>query len=58
MYQEVKGEHSDKMKNLSDELLIDAYFKAIKLNLSKDFIQLIEREIQRRALSHKICSSS
>ncbi len=42
------------MKNLSDELLIDAYIKAIQLNLSEDFIQLIEQEIRRRALTHKI----
>lgn len=42
------------MRKLSDELLISSYFKAIELKLSHDFILLIEAEIQRRDLSHKI----
>ncbi|MFT4412715.1 sporulation histidine kinase inhibitor Sda [Fredinandcohnia humi] len=42
------------MKKLSDELLIESYFKAKKLKLSPDFIHLIEAEIQRRSLGHKI----
>ncbi|WP_074033952.1 sporulation histidine kinase inhibitor Sda [Bacillus massilinigeriensis] len=42
------------MRKLSDDLLIESYFKARELNLSLDFIRLIESEIQRRSLSHKI----
>jgi developmental checkpoint coupling sporulation initiation to replication initiation len=46
------------MRNLSDELLIESYYKAIELKLSPDFIELIEREIFRRSLGHKIKLSS
>ncbi len=42
------------MKKLSDDLLIESYFKAIKLKLSPDFIHLIETEILRRSLGHRI----
>ncbi len=42
------------MRKLSDELLIESYYKAIQLNLSPDFIRFIENEIHRRALSRKI----
>ncbi|THE15384.1 sporulation histidine kinase inhibitor Sda [Bacillus timonensis] len=42
------------MKKLSDDLLIESYFKAIKLNLSPDFIHLMETEINRRSLGHRI----
>lgn len=41
------------MEKLSDELLIESYFKAIRLKLSPDFILLIEREIRRRSLQLK-----
>lgn len=46
------------MKNLSDDLLIESYYKAIELNLSIDFIKLIEKEIASRSLGHKIRKSS
>jgi developmental checkpoint coupling sporulation initiation to replication initiation len=46
------------MKKLSDELLIESYYKATELNLSPDFIHLIESEINRRSLTHKIKVSS
>ncbi|WP_316571937.1 sporulation histidine kinase inhibitor Sda [Neobacillus sp. YIM B06451] len=46
------------MRKLSDDLLIESYFKARELNLSPDFIRLIEKEIQRRSLSHKVRVSS
>ncbi|BDG36866.1 sporulation histidine kinase inhibitor Sda [Parageobacillus sp. VR-IP] len=46
------------MKHLSDELLIESYYKAKELNLNPEFIALIEKEIQRRSLSHKIKLSS
>lgn len=36
------------MKQLSDQLLIDTYEKALKLNLQKEFIQLLEEEIKSR----------
>ncbi|WP_226036970.1 sporulation histidine kinase inhibitor Sda [Aquibacillus saliphilus] len=42
------------MEHLSDELLIESYHKANELKLSHDFIYLIEKEIQRRSLIHKI----
>jgi developmental checkpoint coupling sporulation initiation to replication initiation len=46
------------MNKLSDELLIEAYQKAVELNLSPDFIRLVEAEIHRRSLSNKIKVSS
>lgn len=42
------------MRKLSDELLIESYYKAKKLKLSIEFIGLIETEIHRRSLSQKI----
>ncbi|SFA95237.1 MULTISPECIES: sporulation histidine kinase inhibitor Sda [unclassified Bacillus (in: firmicutes)] len=46
------------MRKLSDELLIESYHKARELNLSSDFIVLIETEIHRRSLSNRIRRSS
>lgn len=46
------------MEHLSDELLIESYYKANDLNLSMEFIKLIEEELQRRSLSHLIKYSS
>lgn len=46
------------MKDLSDDLLIEAYKRAIALNLSDDFIELIHIEIVRRSLAHKVASYS
>ncbi|WP_462412289.1 sporulation histidine kinase inhibitor Sda [Neobacillus sp. Marseille-QA0830] len=46
------------MRKLSDELLIESYYKARELNLSPEFISLIESEIRRRSLIHKIKRSS
>ena len=46
------------MKYLSDELLIESYYKAKELKLSPEFIELIEKEIRRRSLEHKIKLSS
>lgn len=45
------------MKNMSDELLIDTYFKAIELNLHPYFIALLKAEIRHRSLMHKINNS-
>ncbi|MTH52505.1 sporulation histidine kinase inhibitor Sda [Bacillus mangrovi] len=42
------------MRKLSDELLIESYYKATELKLSQDFIVLIECEIKRRSLNHVI----
>ncbi|PFN97903.1 hypothetical protein COJ85_22055 [Bacillus sp. AFS076308] len=36
------------MHNLSTELLLEAFNSAIKLNLCKDFIQLLANELDRR----------
>ncbi|KAA9026383.1 sporulation histidine kinase inhibitor Sda [Niallia endozanthoxylica] len=41
------------MFKLSNELLLESYRKAIELNLSPDFIRLIEAEIHRRSLNYK-----
>jgi developmental checkpoint coupling sporulation initiation to replication initiation len=46
------------MRKLSDELLIESYYKAVELKLNTEFIRLIETEIQRRSLFHKIRYSS
>ncbi|MFH6683198.1 sporulation histidine kinase inhibitor Sda [Bacillus amyloliquefaciens] len=46
------------MRKLSDELLIESYFKANEMNLSREFIKLIENEIKRRSLGHIISVSS
>jgi len=46
------------LRKLSDELLLESYYKAIELKLSTDFIHLIEKEIKRRSLSHKLKASS
>lgn len=54
IYSEVDSD----MRKLSDELLIESYFKARELNLSPDFIDLIESEIHRRSLNSKIKKSS
>ncbi|RDI41949.1 sporulation histidine kinase inhibitor Sda [Falsibacillus pallidus] len=35
---------------LNDEQLMDAYLKAKKENLSKDFIKLLEVELKKRSL--------
>ena len=45
------------MRKLSDELLIDSYFKALELKLNTEFIRLIEMEIHRRSLTNKIKAS-
>ena len=46
------------MRKLSDELLIETYHKAKELDLSPDFISLIEKEIHRRSISHITAVSS
>ncbi|MGC4375953.1 sporulation histidine kinase inhibitor Sda [Fictibacillus sp. Mic-4] len=42
------------MENLSDDLLIESYYKAKELRLSSDFIQLIRQEIERRSLQNRL----
>ncbi len=42
------------MEHLSDELLLESFHEANKLNLSPDFISLIIDEINRRNLNNKI----
>ncbi|MFD1038554.1 sporulation histidine kinase inhibitor Sda [Virgibacillus byunsanensis] len=46
------------MEHLSDELLIESYYKAHELKLSPDFLLLIEKEIHKRSLAHRIKYSS
>lgn len=45
------------MKKLSDELLMESYYKAKELNLNPDFIRLMETEIYRRSLSRRTSPS-
>ncbi len=42
------------MEYLSNELLLESYNKAIELELSPDFINLIKEEIDKRDLTHNI----
>jgi len=37
-------------KSLSDNLLKESYNKAVKLNLNPDFINILEKEIEKRGL--------
>ncbi|UOQ91540.1 sporulation histidine kinase inhibitor Sda [Halobacillus shinanisalinarum] len=39
------------MKNLSDALLVEAYHHAKALHLPPDFIRLMKKELEHRALS-------
>ncbi|WP_184402738.1 sporulation histidine kinase inhibitor Sda [Geomicrobium halophilum] len=39
------------MRELSDEMLIEAYEKALTLSLNDDFIAIIRSEMERRRLS-------
>lgn len=48
----------ENMKNLSDDLLIETYYKAIELKLSKDFIMLVREEIEKRSLLKKVKKTS
>lgn len=50
----VELNRQEHMQNLSDELLIETYYKAVELNLNHDFIELIRLEIVNRSLSDKI----
>ncbi|MDQ7864095.1 sporulation histidine kinase inhibitor Sda [Peribacillus frigoritolerans] len=40
------------MQKLSDDLLLESYFKAQNLKLSTDFIRLIETEIHPKIPEH------
>lgn len=42
------------MKLLSDEALIDAYYKSLNLELDRDFIDLLLDEIHQRNLQTKL----
>ncbi|OIJ14185.1 sporulation protein [Anaerobacillus arseniciselenatis] len=46
------------MKDFSNDLVIQTYYKAIELNLSADFINLIKEEIERRSLLDYIRKTS
>jgi len=47
-FKEIEGKD---MKKITDQLLIESYFKAIELDLDKDFILVLEEELKRRGLS-------
>ncbi|MBU9713373.1 sporulation histidine kinase inhibitor Sda [Evansella tamaricis] len=46
------------MRYLSDDLLLETYYKARELKLSKDFITLVEQELNRRSIQDKYTKSS
>ncbi|MBU9722537.1 MULTISPECIES: sporulation histidine kinase inhibitor Sda [Bacillaceae] len=46
------------MRYLSDELLLETYFKAKELKLSDDFIKLVQQELDRRSIWDKYTKSS
>lgn len=55
---EVSCGYAVTMKNLSNELLIETYFKAIELKLSSEFVFLVKEELGRRSLLAKIKKTS
>lgn len=42
------------MKNMSDDSLINTYYRAIELNLNAHFIHLLKLEIMHRSLLYKM----
>ncbi|WP_078555584.1 sporulation histidine kinase inhibitor Sda [Bacillus alkalicellulosilyticus] len=38
------------MEKIDDDLLIEAYIKAVELNLERDFISILEQELKRREI--------
>ncbi|WP_082087838.1 sporulation histidine kinase inhibitor Sda [Domibacillus indicus] len=38
------------MREQSDEFILDAYKKAVKLKLEPEFLHLLEEELERRSL--------
>jgi developmental checkpoint coupling sporulation initiation to replication initiation len=42
------------MDYLSDSLLIEAYEKAVELNLDFDFIHMIQEEMNKRTIDEEI----
>ncbi len=47
------SEEGSCMEYLSNELLLESYYKAIELDLSPDFINLIIEEMDHRNLKYK-----
>ena len=43
-----------KMKEISDEMLIASYLKAVELRLDKAFIKLLFNEITSRNIQHNL----
>ncbi|TVY08504.1 sporulation histidine kinase inhibitor Sda [Paenibacillus cremeus] len=39
------------MKLISNEILVDSYFKAVSLHLEDDFVELLLEEIRRRQIN-------
>ena len=54
----LKTEVIREMIRLSDDLLIESYFKAKELQLNPYFIHLLETEIRKRSLVSKIQQTS
>lgn len=45
------------LKELSDDVILDSYYKAIDLKLEEDFILILEEEIVERGLTVKSVNS-
>jgi len=48
------NEEKTVFQNLNDNLLSEAYNKALELNLDKDFLTILKSEIKRRELKKSI----
>lgn len=46
----IRKQWGELMRMLSDELLLESYYKAIDLNLEENFIELLQREIENRGI--------
>ncbi len=42
------------LKNMPDELLVNAYYQALSLNLNPHFISLLKLEINRRSIATRL----
>ncbi|MGJ9458951.1 sporulation histidine kinase inhibitor Sda [Oceanobacillus sp. CF4.6] len=46
------------MENLSDDLLVQSYKKALGMNLNKDFLRILETELANRKLLSSVKGQS
>ena len=46
----IRFEEKDMFSSMSNKVLIDTYFNAVRLKLDEDFIMLLEVEMSRRGI--------